>query len=258
MINNLLNDFVVVLFIFLRVAAIFFVAPFFGNTTIPNTIRIFLSLIVAYIIFFSIKGFTFDINKGLLPLALYGIKEIVTGLIIGFSINLVFYGIAYAGLLIGFDMGLAMASAFDPSTQMESNILGQLLNFSALIVFLTINGHHYIVRAMDYSFHLVPIGAISINQSLLEILVKYSAGVFVLAVKIASPFIISFFLIQVAAGIIARVIPQMQVFFVVLPLQIIIGYLLLAAFSPVVIYVIKTVLENYENGLFELIKAMVK
>jgi flagellar biosynthetic protein FliR len=233
MINILLNDFVVVLFIFLRVAAIFFVAPFFGNTTIPNTIRIFLSLVIAYIIFFSVKGFTFEVNKGLLPLALYGIKEIVTGLIIGFSVNLIFYGIAYAGLLIGFDMGLTMASAFDPSTQMESNILGQLLNFTALIIF------------------------ISINQSLLEILVKYSAGVFILAVKIASPFIISFFLIQVAAGIIARVIPQMQVFFVVLPLQIIVGYLLLAAFSPIVVYVIKTILENYENGLFELIKVMV-
>ncbi|MCX6151039.1 MAG: flagellar biosynthetic protein FliR [Ignavibacteriales bacterium] len=258
MINILVNDFVVLILVFLRVVPIFFVAPFFNSSSIPNTVKILFALIVSYIIFFSIKGFTFDVNKGLLLLALYGAKEVVTGLIIGFSINFIFYGISFAGSLIGFDMGLSMASAFDPSMDMENNIIGQLLNLIAILIFLTINGHHYVIRALSYSFSMVPIGEITLSQSLLLLLVKYSAGVFILAVKIASPLMISFFLIHVAAGITARIIPQMQVFFVIQPLQIAIGFILLAAFSPVIVLVIKNILAGYEDTLFELIKAMGK
>jgi flagellar biosynthesis protein FliR len=258
MMNILINDFVIVLFVFLRIVPIFFVAPFFNSTTIPGTVKVFLSLIIAYIIFFSIKNYTFDINQGLLALALIGLKEVVTGLIIGFSINLVFYGISYAGLLIGFDMGLSMAQAFDPTLETDTNVIGQMFDYVALLVFITINGHHYVIRAISYSFQLVPIGAVSVNQSVYELLVRYSAGVFVLAIKIASPIMISFFLIHVAAGITARIIPQMQVFFVIQPLQIGIGLFLLATFSPILVYIIKVVLENYENGLFELVKALGK
>jgi flagellar biosynthesis protein FliR len=258
MMNILVNDFIIVLFVFLRVVPIFFVAPFFNSTTVPSTAKIFLSLIIAYIIFFSIKNFMFDINQGLFALALLGLKEVVTGLIIGYSVNLIFYGISYAGSLIGFDMGLSMAQAFDPTLDADTNVIGRVFDYFALLIFITINGHHYLIRAISYSFQLVPIGAVSINQSVFELLVKYSAGVFVLAIKIASPLMISFFLIHVAAGITARIIPQMQVFFVIQPLQIGLGLFLLATFSPVLVYIIKVVLENYENSLYELVKALGK
>lgn len=256
MTNILVNDFVIVLLAFLRIVPIFFVAPFFSSNFIPTTAKIFLAIVIAYITFFSIKDFTFDVNKGLLLLGLYGVKEIITGLIIGYSINFVFYGISYAGMLIGFDIGLSMSSVFDPTTDVENNIIGQFLSMAAVLIFLTINGHHYVIRAIGYSFKIVPIGSYSVNQNVFQLLLKYSAGVFVLAVKIAAPIMISFFLIHVAAGITARIIPQMQVFFVIQPLQIGLGFLLLAAASPVIVFIIKSILTDFENALFDLIKVM--
>ncbi len=254
--NILVNDFVTVFLVFLRVVPIFLIAPFFNNNAIPTMAKIFLALIVSYIVFFSIKGFTFDVDKGLLLLAVMGIKEVITGMVIAYSINFIFYGVSFAGMLIGFDIGLSMASAFDPTMDMENNIIGQIFNFVAVLVLLTINGHHYIIRAVSYSFNIIPIGTYVINKNVMQLLINYSAGVFVLAVKIAAPIMISFFLIHIAAGLIARIIPQMQVFFVIQPLQIGLGLFLLIAATPVIIYMLKSVLSEFENLLFDLIKAM--
>ncbi|RJP65565.1 MAG: flagellar biosynthetic protein FliR [Ignavibacteriales bacterium] len=254
--NILVNDFIIVLLVFLRIVPVFFIAPFFNSTSLPAISKLFLALVISYIVFFSIKGFTFDVDKGLLMLALIGIKELITGMIIAFSINFIFYGVSFAGMLIGFDIGLSMASAFDPTLEMESNIIGQIFNFVAVLILLTINGHHYIIRAVSYSFNIIPIGTYSINKNVLQLLVNYSAGVFVLAVKIAAPIMISFFLIHISAGLIARIIPQMQVFFVIQPLQIGVGLALLVAATPVIIYLLRTMLANFENLLFDLIKAM--
>ena len=87
-------------------------------------------------------------------------------------------------------------------------------------------------------------------------IIVYAASVFVIAVKIASPIMVSFFLIHIAEGIIARIIPQMQVFFVTQPLKIGIGLLMLAAITPLYLYVIKNLLQDYESKLYNLIQAM--
>lgn len=254
--NILVNDFVIVLLVFLRMVPIFFIAPFFNSTSLPTTAKLFLAIVISYIVFFSIKDFTFDLNKGLLFLALLGVKEVITGMIIAFSVNFIFYAVSFAGMLIGYDMGLSMASAFDPTMDMENNIIGQIFNFVTVLIFLVINGHHYVIRAVSYSFSIVPIGTYSINKNVIQLLINYSAGIFVLAIKIAAPIMISFFLIHVAAGLIARIIPQMQVFFVMQPLQIGVGLTLLAAATPVIIYLLRMALENFENLLYDLIKAM--
>ena len=102
----------------------------------------------------------------------------------------------------------------------------------------------------------MPIGKFVVNKSVLNILIKYSASVFVIAVKIAAPVMVSFFLIHIAEGIIARVIPQMQVFFVTQPLKIGLGFALLAFAVPTYVFVIKGLLRSYEESLFKLIKAM--
>jgi len=123
-------------------------------------------------------------------------------------------------------------------------------------VFLLINGHHYLIRALYTSFSIVPLGNNVINKPVFDLLLKYSASVFVIAVKIAAPILVSFFLIHIAEGILARVIPQMQVFFVTQPLKIGLGFALLAFAVPTYVFVIKGLLRSYEESLFQLIKAM--
>lgn len=252
----LVNEFVKGLLVFLRIAGVIFTAPIFNSRVIPWVPKFLLILILTYIIFFTVPHFNYNINQGLITLGLIGIKEVITGMIIGFAFNFVFIGLSYAGTLIGFDMGLAIAQVFDPNTEANTNMVGQFLSFSGILIFLIINGHQYIIQSIAYTFKIIPIGLYTINKPVFELLIKYSATIFIIGIKISAPLIVSFFLLYVAAGIISRVVPQMQVFFVIQPLQIIMGFLLLAAVMPLYVLIIKNLLADYENQLLILIKAM--
>ena len=171
-------------------------------------------------------------------------------------LQFVFWGVSYAGTLIGFDMGLTMAEVFNPSADESNNVIGEFLYYGALMIFFIINGHHYIISSLKHSFSIIPLGKFTLTKPVYDLIVVYAASVFVIAVKIASPIMVSFFLIHIAEGIIARIIPQMQVFFVTQPLKIGIGLLMLAAITPLYLYVIKNLLQDYEGKLYNLIEAM--
>lgn len=257
MTDILIADFVTGILIFLRISAVIFVAPVFSQANFPNLPKLALSLIITYILFFTIGDYRFDYNQGLLMLGITGVKEIITGLLIGFTFNFVFYGISFAGLLIGFDMGLAIAQLFDPMTEATANVVGEVIIVFATLIFLLINGHHFVISSLAYSFRVVPIGTYVVNEKVMVLLIKFSSMVFLIAVKIAAPIMVSFFLVHIAAGIISRVVPQMNVFFVLQPGKIALGLLFLSLLTPIYVIVIRDLLSVFENNILELIKAMV-
>jgi flagellar biosynthetic protein FliR len=242
--------------IFLRISSTIVVAPFLGNRGIPVTVKLFISLVVSYIIYLTIDRNLVPAVEANWTLFVFAVKEIVIGLIIGFMLQIVFHAVNYAGTLIGFDMMLSMAEVFNPYEDVQSNIIGEALYYGALMIFILINGHHYLIQSLNYSFNAIPIGSFAISESLHLYLVKLTATVFILAVKIASPILVSFFLIHIAEGIIARMIPQMQVFFVTQPLKLGLGFFLLALTLPFYIFMIKNLLKEYEKQLYQLINTM--
>jgi flagellar biosynthetic protein FliR len=252
----LVNDFIRGFLVFLRIAAIIFTVHVYSQATFPTMAKLLLSLLITYLAMFTITDFNYDVNMGLLPLGILGIKEMMTGFIIGFSLHFVFYGISFAGLLIGNDMGLGAAQMFDQNSESQSNLIGALLGMIAVIIFIVINGHHFIINAIGFSFKLIPLGHYSMNEDVSTLLIRYSSGIFIIAVKIASPIIVSFFLLNVAAGIMARVVPQMQILFVLFPLKIGLGFIMLISLVPIYVYTIKNLLLDYETKLFDLLKAM--
>ena len=249
-------DFIIVILIFIRISTALISAPVFGSKVIPTLPKIFLSIILAYIVYLSIdRSALTNIPTGYM-LIILSIKEAITGLIIGFMLQFVFWGVSYAGTLIGFDMGLTMAEVFNPSSEQSNNVVGEFLYYGALMMFFLINGHHYIISSLKYSFSVIPLGKFTLTKSVYDLIVIYSASVFVIAVKIASPIMVSFFLVHIAEGIIARIIPQMQVFFVTQPIKIGVGLIVLASVTPLYLYVIKNLLQDYESKLYNLIEAM--
>lgn len=249
-------DFLIIFLVFLRVIAVFLSAPIFNNQAIPVIAKVFLAMIISYIVFLTVDYSKTQINPDLLTIALYGIKEVITGLTIGFALNFIFYAISSAGVLIGFDMGLSMATVFNPMEEANENVISQIIYFMALLIFLLINGHHYIITAVVTSFKTIPLGKFTLNEPVYTFLVKYSAIVFILAVKIAAPLMVSFFLIHIGEGIIARVIPQMNIFFVAQPLTLGVGFFLLVLVIPAYTFFFKQLLRGFESNLLELIKAM--
>lgn len=249
-------DFIIVILIFIRITTAVVASPVFGSSAIPTLSKLFLSLVISYIVYLTIDKSTLtDIPTGWMLLIL-SIKEAITGLVIGFSLQFVFWGVSYAGTLIGFDMGLTMAEVFNPNSDQSDNIIGQFLYWGAVMIFFIINGHHYIISSLKHSFSIIPIGKFTLTKPVFDLIIIYSASIFVVAVKIASPIIVSFFLINIAEGIISRIIPQMQVFFVTQPAKIAIGILLLISITPLYLYIIKNLLQDYEGKLYKLIAAM--
>jgi flagellar biosynthetic protein FliR len=252
----LISDFLTGLMIFLRIGAMLSFVPFYNSNSIPMLLRLALSLVLTYILFFNVETYPFSQNDSFMLLFLYGIKEVIVGIIMGFTLNIVFQGISFAGLLVGRDMGLAMSSMFDPVSGDDGNIVATLLSMAAVIVFILIDGHHFVVHSLSYSFSIIPINGLSITEDALELMVKYTGSIFILAVKIASPVIVAFFLVHIASGIITRVSPSFQVFFVLLPLKIGLGLFLIVLVMPLYIYLFRNLIYEYENKLLELLMVM--
>jgi flagellar biosynthetic protein FliR len=249
-------DFIIVVLIFIRISTALITSPVFGSKVIPTLPKLFLSIVLAYIVYLTIDKSSISTVPTGYMLIILSIKEAITGLVIGFMLQFVFWGVSYAGTLIGFDMGLTMADVFDPSAEQNNNIIGEFLYYGALMIFFLINGHHYIISSLKFSFSVIPLGKFTLTKPVYDLIVIYSASIFVIAVKIASPIMVSFFLVHIAEGIVARIIPQMQVFFVTQPLKIGLGILMLASLAPLYLYLIKNLLQDYESKLYNLIEAM--
>lgn len=252
----LITDFISVLLISLRVMGMLFSAPLFDSRFIPGTAKVFIGVIIAYMIF-MIFGPKVKIDQvEFIPLAVLAIKELLTGLMIGFFVNFIFYAINFAGFIIGSDMQLNIANVFNVLEESNSNVIGEMLNNFAILIFLLIRGHHYVIESVAYSFNIIPIGKYTINDASFNFLIGESVKIFILAVKIAAPILVSFFMITVAEAIIARVVPQMQVFFVFQPLKIMVGFLFLVSFVPFFIIFITNVMSEIQTNLLSLITSM--
>ena len=211
---------------------------------------------ITYILLYAVPKTNLVLTDSLLPLFFLGIKEVLTGLIMGYMLNFVFWGLSFAGFLLSREIGLMMANMFDPNSEAQDNILGALFVYMGIMIFFIIGGPEYVISSLAFSFRVIPLGALSFNESVFQLLIRLSASVFVLGVKIASPLIVAFFLVHVASGIIARVSPTFQVFFVLLPLKLGLGIFLMILMLPIFAYAIRDILSAYENNLFEILKAM--
>ncbi|MBI3124083.1 MAG: flagellar biosynthetic protein FliR [Ignavibacteriales bacterium] len=252
----LIGDFLIVLLMFLRILAMMIAAPVLGHNSIPTITRIFIAFVVAYITFLTVDKSKIVLDVNLASIFLAAVKEIITGTIIGTVINFVFYGISYAGHMIGFDMGLTMAEVLDPSQETSNNVVGEVIFYGSMMLFIIINGHHYLISATVASFKIVPVAKYTITEPLIGLIIKYSFSVFAIAMKIAAPVVVSFLLVHIAEGIIARVIPQIQIMYITQPLKIGLGLVFLSVLVPLYIYVIKNMLQGYEDQLSQMLNAM--
>lgn len=244
------------LLIFLRIGAILFTLPIFNSRSIPPLFNIVLAFAVSILLYPLLKIDDFPVLLGVIPLCLGIMSEIILGVVIGLAVRMIFAGVQLAGQLAGFQMGLAMANIVDPSTSEQLPLLGELNNIIALLIFLTIDAHHWFLRAIAESFHLVPPFAFHFSASLMDQLVTLSGDIFVIAIKVGAPVIAALFLMSVAFGVAARTVPQMNIFFVAMPVKIIVGLLFLSFSLPYLSSFMKSVFRNLERTVFMLLKAM--
>ncbi|MCX7984349.1 MAG: flagellar biosynthetic protein FliR [Bacteroidetes bacterium] len=255
MVEVTIQQFVVFILIFLRVSAVIVVAPITGHLTVPVQAKVALALFLSYVLFPLVVTHTPSINVHLLTLLLIALKEIVVGLLLGFALHLVFIGLQVAGELMAYTMGLSTAQMFDPENMHQMPVLSQLFYLFALLIFVTINGHHYVFESLYLSFAKIPLGGFILLEKSLKTLVELTGLVFVVGIKIGAPVLIAGFLTYFALSILARIMPQANILVVGFPITITVGMLVLVSSVPLVVAVFKKLLVVFETRITEIIMA---
>jgi len=224
-------QFQIFLLVFVRTLGVMSTAPVFGHRAVINQAKAGFAFALAIALFPAVS-LSLEVPSDLIPYAFAAVRELVMGMMFGFVARLVFMAVQFAGEIIGIDVGFGIVNVIDPMSAEQISIIGTFKNLIALVIFLLIDGHHVILHALTESFAMVPLGGIQLTALLAKGLVDMTAQVFVMAVKLAAPVVTALFLTSLALGIMARTVPQMNVFIVGFPLKIGLGMGMLAFALP--------------------------
>ena len=211
------------LLILVRISCFVFVAPFCGAKEVPGRVKVGLSAFVAILVFFAVPmehtAYTSEIGYAVLVL-----KEGITGLLIGFAAYICNSIILFAGNIIDMDIGLSMAQEFDPMTNSQVTITGNLYQYLLLLMMVVTNMHHYVLRALIDSYQVIPVnGQVFQWDSLAESMTTYMADSFVIAFRIVLPVFACMMILNCILGIMAKVAPQMNMFAVGMQMKVLLG-----------------------------------
>lgn len=256
LLSKLNSEATLFLLVFVRISGIFIMCPVFGRKNVPAYFKIGFSLLLSY----AIIGFH-DLPQGIVinnftEMAFYVIKELLVGLIIGYITSLFFSTLLLAGQIIDAQIGFGIASVFDPQNNIQVPLVGNINNLVALLLFFTLNGHHTLLQLLFYTFSLLPIGKVWLDPTLSDVIVQIFIKLFVLSFKIALPLIAAAFLCEIGLGILIKIIPQLNVFVIGIPLKVLIGLFALFLFIPVYIGVLNGAFQTMFDDIGNVLRRM--
>ncbi|MCE4048297.1 MULTISPECIES: flagellar biosynthetic protein FliR [Bacillaceae] len=225
--EDFLAKFPAFLLIVVRVTSFFLMLPLFSYRTIPTSHKVGFSFFLSLMMFFGMETPTLEVDGAYYLLI---IKEAMVGLFIGFLAYMLFSAVQVAGGLIDFQMGFAIANVVDPQTGTQSPLTGQYLNIIALFFLLAINGHHLLLDGVFYSYQFIPLDQAWVNfgdENIMQYAGKTLALMFAIAFQMSIPVVGAIFLVDVALGIVARTVPQLNIFVVGVPVKIVVGLIML-------------------------------
>ncbi len=202
----------VFLLILARIAGLFIETPVLNAKTFPSSGKTALAIWISIIMLFFVPYSHNPVNNPVVMVFLI-INEVAIGFLIGFVCQILFGAVQAAGEIVDLQMGLSIASAFDPSTGAVTSIVGKLFFYLALVMFVMLNGHHMVLSAVYQSFRVIPVGTfIHISGNLVTQLTMLVASMLLIALQLAVPALLLIFLFDFSLGIISRVAPQVNVF----------------------------------------------
>lgn len=246
------NGLAIFLLVLVRATSIFLTAPVLGNTAVPARVKIGLAGLMALImtpllIDTPIKA---DIESiwGIVPAVL---SEIMLGVLIGLLAQFFFVAIQFAGQVVGLQMGFGMASVFDPHFGASVSVTGQFYLLLGILVFLMLDGHHWILIALQKSYTSIPLGSFVFDGKSLNMLLTASNDLFWVALMLMAPVLGVLVLGEVAMAIVARIMPQMNVFVAAFPVKIGLGVVTMAVSFPLLVGFLGSETERTFTGILQ-------
>ncbi|MBK3332460.1 flagellar biosynthetic protein FliR [Persephonella atlantica] len=235
-----------------RVIGVFLGFPLINTALIPLNVRVM--LVVAFSFFFMS---IFDIrisseNFSLFSYLFLILRELLIGFFLGLIVNIFIAAFSYAAELISYFMGFTIVNVFDP-TFGQISVLDRFFILMFYLLFFITGAYQMVIGGLVMSFKVLPLGQMQINQDIFVYLFEKSPYIFYMAFKIAFPFVLILFIVNVALALINRLIPQINVFIVGLPLQIFVGLATLSIGASLLVYfsisVINSFAEDFIKGI---------
>ena len=217
--------------ILVRITSFVFLAPFFGMSNTPSQTKLGLSIFLSIILYSILPEMEIE-YASLLEYSAIVIKEAAVGLLIGFSAYICSSIILFAGRMIDTDIGLAMASMFDPTTQQMSTITGSLYNNLIMLLMLISNMHVFLLSAIKDSFSLIHIGKLSINATMYDTMIGFLSNYFIIGFRIVLPIFVAILILNCALGIMTKIAPQIHMFSIGVQIKVIGGLIIIFLIAP--------------------------
>lgn len=229
-----IEDVTSALLVLLRVSTLIILMPVFGHRLVPAQVKVGLIALISILIYPMVSATLPQVPVSALTFILIATQEILIAGMLAMVAQLIFSAAQFAGQVMGYQMGLAIANVFDPATSAQISIIGQFTQVLAMLVWISVGAHNAFLFALTDSFFLLPIGQ-PLDFSGLASLNDMAAHMFELGLRLVAPMLLLLFFIYVAMGLLSRAVPQIQVFFVSFPLTVGIGFLAFALALPSVV-----------------------
>lgn len=251
---DILNQLPAFLLILMRISSFFVTVPLFSYRNIPSQHKIALAIVLTWLVFYSIEVPTLSLDGQFL--LLLG-KEIIIGLGLGLIAMMMIMALQVAGNFIDLQMGFAIANVLDPQTGVQSPLIGQYFYTFTLLFVLTTDAHHLLIDGIFQSYQVIPIDHLFLpfsTDAVAAHAIETFTTMFLIAFQMAIPIVGSLFLVDVALGIIARTVPQVNVFVIGLPLKIFASFIMLIIVMPILFLSIQKLVEEMINVMHHLIQ----
>ena len=251
-----LNGIDAFLLILVRMTGLFVVSPVFGRRNIPAYLKIGFSLMLALMLVNIIRLPAVSEYQNIYQFAFLVFKEFIVGLTIGYISYMMFAAIYLAGQLIDMQIGFGMVNILDPISNIQVPVTSNFYFIISMLVFLAVNGHHVLIKALFDSYSYIPIGAAVFNESLMNDIIRIFGNLFTVGFRIAAPVTAAILIADVALGVISKTIPQLNVFVVGMPLKIILGIVVVMLTIPMFILLLEALFNGMNGELFNFMRDM--
>jgi flagellar biosynthetic protein FliR len=232
--------------VFARVGAMVMLLPGLGESNIPVRIKLGIALMLALIIL-PLHRAAYHIDlQSINPLLIMMIHEIVVGIVLGATARVTLSALQVGGAVIAQQMGLGFVTSVDPTNQGQQGVLiGNFLTMLGVTLLFATDSHYLVIAALNDSYNIFSPGDLTPSGDIAALATRAFAAAFKIGMQLSAPFLIFGLVFNIGLGVLARLMPQMQVYFVGVPLSILAGFLI---FSLVLVAMMGTFL-NYFNGV---------
>jgi flagellar biosynthesis protein FliR len=207
------------LLIFFRVLSILWLLPIFSMRSVSVLFKVSFSIVTSLLIT-EFVPYSATLANDPYAMLLAVLREVLVGLSIGFAIRLLFMAVQAAGEIISFQTGFAFARVVDPFSSGQSAVLEQFQYMLGIMIFFSVDAHHIVVRGLYASFKELPLGAATFGGGLFNYFIVATGRIFSLGLKFGAPLVVALFLIELALGLLSRMIPTMNIFVEGLPVKV--------------------------------------